>query len=421
MFALINAGIYDFNKYVENGFVVFDDKIRKTGYMSDFKDDGYEITDCKGCLVMPGLTVAHTHIYSTFSRGLSLPFNPANFQDLLDQLWWKIDANLGKDDIYYSALTAAREYLLNGVTTIIDHHASGYIRGSLNAVKSAFEKAGLLGSLCFETSDRFNTDDCIAENLESGDMFGLHASLSLSDNTLEKVKMALGNRPIHIHVAESWLDQESCMDYHGKRVVKRLYDFGLLNKGSILSHCIHIDEEEAALIAKNECYAAVNIQSNMNNAVGLPDIKMLKKNNVKCLIGNDGMSMGITTEWMSLFLAMKHKYSSPVAFGIGELLEMVNNNYDYMNEYMNIKIGRIEEGYDADILRVPYEPISPIDTENAFGHILFGLSGSFKPSDVWKSGKRIIENCSCKTVLTEEIHIAAKTAGELWKRLDGSK
>ncbi|HPQ45928.1 MAG TPA: amidohydrolase family protein [Clostridia bacterium] len=420
MFALTNARIYDFENYIENGFVVFDEKIEMVGDMKTFRDKGYDITDCRGALVMPGLTVAHTHIYSTFSRGLALPFNPANFQELLDQLWWKIDSHLEKDDIYYSALTAAREYLLNGVTTVIDHHASGYIRGSLGLIKSAFEKAGLTGSLCFETSDRFDIDDCIAENLENGDMFGLHASMSLSDETLEKVKKVLGNRPIHIHAAESWLDQESCMDYHGMRVVQRLYDFGLLNKGSILSHCIHINEDEADLIAKNQCYVALNIQSNMNNAVGLPDVRMLKKHNVRCLIGNDGMSMGIASEWMSLLLAMKHKYSSPVAFGLGGLLELVNENYKYMNEYMGLKIGRIKEGYDADIIKVCYEPISPMDESNAFGHILFGLSGSLKPADVWKNGKRIVENCICSTVANEEIVKAVKTAGKLWDRLNRS-
>ncbi len=420
MFALINARLYDFNSYIENGFVVFDDKIQKTGSMKDFRDEGYEITDCSGALVMPGLTVAHTHIYSTFSRGLALPFNPSNFQELLDQLWWKIDSHLEKDDIYYSALTAAREYLLNGVTTVIDHHASGYIRGSLNLVRQAFKKAGLTGSLCFETSDRFNIDECIAENLENGDMFGLHASMSLSDETLENVKMALGSRPIHIHAAESWLDQESCMDYHNKRVVQRLKDFGLLNKGSILSHCIHINEEEAELISENKCYVAVNVQSNMNNAVGLPDIKMLKKQNVKCLIGNDGMSMGIASEWMSLLLAMKHRYSSPVAFGLNDLLEIINNNYEYMNEYMGLKIGRLKEGYDADIIKVCYEPISPMDGSNAFGHVLFGLAGSLKPSDVWKNGKKIVDNCICNTVTIEEIQQAVKIAGKLWERLNGS-
>jgi len=419
--ALTNVRIYDFDRYIEKGFVIFDERIESVGPMNEFAYEGNDVTDLPGHLVMPGLTVAHTHIYSTFSRGLSLPFNPANFQELLDQLWWKIDSHLLKDDIYYSALTAAREYLMNGVTTVIDHHASGYISGSLSEVRRAFDKAGLTGSLCFETSDRFDTDECIRENLEYGDMFGLHASMSLSDRTLEKVKMALGNRPIHIHAAESWLDQESCLDYHGKRVVQRLNDFGLLNKGSILSHCIHINEEEAELIAGNQCFVAVNIQSNMNNAVGLPDLSMLRKKGVRCLVGNDGMSMGIASEWMSLMLAMKHRYASPVAFGMEQVLEMINNNYEYMNRYMGLHIGRIREDYDADLIAVPYEPISPMNENNAFGHLLFGISGSLKPSDVWKKGERIIEGYKCNTVSKDEIHKAVSTAGNLWDRLNGSE
>lgn len=421
MFALINARIYDFWEYIDNGYIIFDEKIKEVGGMESFTDKDCEIIDCSGSLVMPGLTVGHTHIYSTFSRGLSLPFNPANFQELLEQLWWKIDSHLLKEDIYYSALTAAREYLLNGVTTVIDHHASGYIKGSLREIRKALDKAGLAGSLCFETSDRFDTDECIEENLESGDMFGLHASMTLSDSTLEKVKMTIGNKPIHIHAAESWLDQEGCIDYHRMRVVERLDKYGLLNKGSILSHCIHINEDEARIIAENDCFVALNIQSNMNNAVGLPDLKMLGKNKVNCLVGNDGMSMGIAGEWKSLYLAMKHRYSSPVAIGLDDIVEIIRSNYEYINEFMDMKTGSLAEGYDADIILVPYEPISPINKENAFGHIMFGLTESLKPSNVWKNGRKVVDNYKCMTVGSDEIQKAVETAKRLWKRLDGSE
>ncbi|MCX5774858.1 MAG: amidohydrolase family protein, partial [Firmicutes bacterium] len=136
--AIINARIYDFKDYIENGFVLFDNQIIATGAMKDFKNEGFKIIDGTGQIVMPSLVCGHAHIYSTFARGLALPFNPKNFQEILDQLWWKIDRQIDNETTYYSGIIASVEFMKNGVTTIIDHHASGKeITGSLESLKKA--------------------------------------------------------------------------------------------------------------------------------------------------------------------------------------------------------------------------------------------------------------------------------------------
>ncbi|MFN2227612.1 MAG: imidazolonepropionase-like domain-containing protein, partial [Anaerolineae bacterium] len=51
-----------------------------------------ERLDAGGKLVLPGIICAHTHFYGTFSRGMSLPGEPAsNFPEILDKLWWRLD------------------------------------------------------------------------------------------------------------------------------------------------------------------------------------------------------------------------------------------------------------------------------------------------------------------------------------------
>jgi len=110
-YAFINAKIYDFNKFSENQYVIFDDRILEVGHMNDFKDDNYEITDCKDHLVLPSLVCGHAHIYSTFARGMSVPFSATNFQEILDQLWWKMDRNLDNKMNYYSGIVSATDYM----------------------------------------------------------------------------------------------------------------------------------------------------------------------------------------------------------------------------------------------------------------------------------------------------------------------
>ncbi|HQH33432.1 MAG TPA: amidohydrolase family protein, partial [Petrotogaceae bacterium] len=165
MKAIINANIYDYSSYYEDSYIKFEDKITEVGSMKGFSGAD-EITDVRGALVLPGLINCHTHLYSTFARGMTIPFHPESFMDILQQLWWRLDSVLTGEAIYSSALSAGIEYIKNGVTTIIDHHASKSSRGSLALIKKGIcDDLGMRGVFCFETSDRFNVDEAIAENL----------------------------------------------------------------------------------------------------------------------------------------------------------------------------------------------------------------------------------------------------------------
>lgn len=427
MKALVNARIYDFESYIEGGFVLFDREIAEVGSMEGFKG-AEEVIDCKGALVMPGLINCHTHIYSAFARGMKLPFNPKSFKGILEQLWWKLDRQLDRDAIYSSAFVYGIESIKSGVTSIIDHHASGLcIEDSLSALsKAVSDRLGMRGIYCFETSDRFLMKDCLKENLRfvqsisetKGSMFGMHASMTLSDESLERISWILGNMPIHIHVAESMDDVHDCYSKYGKSIIERLDSFGLLNKGSILAHCVHINEEEAALIAERSCYVALNPTSNMNNAVGLPDYELLKKHSIKCIIGSDGLGANITRDYLNILFAMKNRMGSPTKFSNEDLLQMIRNGYEYMSSSLNLKLGRIEKGYKADLAVVPYDPPTPMDKDNALGHLIFGVFDSFKPSQVWISGIKRLSDYKLTEDTEEAFAKAREEAAKVWKRLD---
>ncbi|HTR98958.1 MAG TPA: amidohydrolase family protein, partial [Bacteroidota bacterium] len=86
---------------------------------------GEDVVDCGGRFVIPGLVCAHTHLYSSLSRGMPPPGRPpATFTEILRRIWWKLDAALDPDSIYYSAMAGGLEALRHGTTTIVDHHAS---------------------------------------------------------------------------------------------------------------------------------------------------------------------------------------------------------------------------------------------------------------------------------------------------------
>ncbi len=427
--AITNVSVYDFYDFFDDAYVLFSDQIIGIGRMADFEDLGYEITNGKGCLLMPGLVNGHMHIYSAFARGMNVPYHPANFQEILDQLWWKMDRHLDLKMIYDSGIVSAVDAMKNGVTTMIDHHASGLdITGSLKTLKKAVcEDALMRGVFAFETSDRFDVDKTIEENrgftqnnhtpFTSG-LFGLHASMSLSEATLTKVKLALGDRPIHIHVAESEVDQEDCLEKYGEWVINRLRRHGLLNPGSLLAHCLHVHDEELDIIKEQNCVIAINVSSNMNNGVGLPNLRAFRNKGIRVIAGNDGLSSGMALEYQNILFSAHLKDKTPTEFGLDDLKKIINDTYGYASKRLGIDLGRIKKGYAADFLLLPYVPPTPMNQSNAMAHLFFGLFPGFKPKQVFVAGQAVVKDYEVNPTLKRKYAVAENSARILWENIE---
>ena len=429
MKVITNVRIFDYKNYIENGYVVFDDKIIEVGPMSKYQDKGVKPIDGQGQLLLPNFVCNHAHIYSIFARGMILPFDPHNFLEILEQMWWKMDAKIDNKTTYYSGICAGKEFIENGVTTIIDHHASGTdIIGSLKALKKALvNDLGLRAVLCFETSDRYPVDKCIKENISFmqknksdhiAGLFGMHASMTLSNKTLASIEKKLGNHPIHIHVAESQMDEDDSLEKYNMTILERLDKYHLVNSNSLIVHGVTISDKELEIVKKNNAYMVVNTTSNMNNAVGLPDVKKYLNHGIKVLVGNDGLSSNMANEYMNVLYTTHLKNSTPLALGLGEVLDMINNSYEYASNMLNIKLGRLAKGYEADFMLLQYQPFTKMDETNAFGHVFYGIYPSLKPNDVYANGKLLLHNrviTSKKTM--KYFNEASQVSGDLWLRV----
>lgn len=430
-YAIINGKIYDYVTYIQNGFVIFNEKICEVGDMKDFnKRNNYDqIIDVKGKLVLPGMVNAHSHLYGAYLRGIPLrTFNPMSFKEHLQQLFWTLDSRLGIDSSYMSALSLVPEHVKCGVTTIIDHHAAGQIRGTLEALKEAWvDKAGLRGVFAFETSDRFNVRECIKENVEfynynahkgnCGAMFGMHASMTISNNTMDMIAQSIGNIPLHVHVGESIEDEKSCMANYQKTIVERFIDGGIVNDNSLFAHCTNISEREAALMAQNNVTAVINPTSNLNCGNGMVDCKMLNEYGVITTIGNDTLGTNIAADIRNTMYVQHEKTRSTWWFNSEKLKQYLINNYIFASKLLGSKIGRFESGYEADIITVDYKPVTPINENNIFDHIVDGVFSAFRPDNVWCRG--VIKMSNYITVYDEEkiSAMSQEMASKLWKEV----
>ena len=209
------------------------------------------------------------------------PRTPTSFPEILEYVWWRMDKKLDHDMIEASALVTGLYCAKNGVTFVIDHHASPFhAEGSLETIAKALDRVGLGHLLCYEMSCR--DEEAVKEKglartdayLSSGRKghVGLHASFTVDDDLLRRaVDLARKHGTgIHIHVAEGVEDQEHCAQAYGKSVGRRLADAGVLDLPlTILGHCVHLDEEERDLIRTSPCWVVQNTESNPQQQGGL--------------------------------------------------------------------------------------------------------------------------------------------------------
>ncbi len=395
--------------------------------------------DAGGQLVMPGNIVAHTHFYGAFARGMAIP-GPAlkDFPDILERLWWRLDRALLDVDVKYSALVSLVDAIKHGSTTVIDHHASpNAINVSLDQIADAVEMAGVRAALCYEVSDRNGAEGTQAGIEESvrylyslqdrgNDMlagtFGMHASLSLSDETLAACVDAAKDLDtgFHIHVAEHNVDEYDSLHNYGKRTIDRLADAGILGPKSIVAHAIYVDAREKEILRDTGTFVTHQPRSNMNNAVGASDIEGMMRMGIPVCLGNDGMGNNMWAEWKAAYLMHKQFHGDPRRANGYDIAQMaIYNNAKLAGMFWpELPIGKLAVGAAADVIFVDYHATTPMTAGNLPWHIIFGFESGMVTTTI-AGGKLLMHERKLLTL--DEAAITARSrelAVDVWKRFE---
>jgi len=355
--------------------------IEDLGPVERFLGDEADFIDVQGRLILPGFLNPHHHLYSSLAAGIRPKGPMDNFIHILEHLWWPLDKALDMESVYISALLGIVDSVKHGVTMIFDHHASmNFVRGSLSLIRDAFEFSRVKGLLCFEVSDRMGTkeaEDHIGENLKFFQMsaesksvrsvFGLHANLTLSDETLQKIARQKPEKmPVHVHCGEDATDLEYCINAGYQGPVDRLNHFGLLSPSAILAHAVHLSDRDFELLDAIQPLVVTNPESNANNRVG----RMNRKRIRQYLLGTDGMSGDMTATLRSHYL---------LGGGVQEPFDAMEKAF-FTTRYRAQQTffpetGAFRKGVRADIAVLDYIPITPISSQNLLGHLIFGAKG----------------------------------------------
>jgi cytosine/adenosine deaminase-related metal-dependent hydrolase len=335
----------------------------------------------------PGLVCAHHHLYSVLARGMPPPPKVAtNFQEILEQIWWRLDVALDLEMIRWSAMLGAVEALESGTTAIVDHHESpNAIEGSLDVIAEACAEVGVRVLTAYGITDRHGADGA-RRGLEENERFikaggpgyvGIHAAFTCSDKSLREAAglahdLGVG---VHIHVAEGIGD----IDAPGRLA-------GLTQDDWLLSHAVHLPDDHGL-------HGTIlhNPRSNLNNGVGYANPARFTN---PVALGTDGIGANVIE---SFRLAYAMQRSVDVTVGPDTAWSWLENGW------------RIIPEARGDEVTWSYDPMDP-------WHIAF--TPSIRPLEVKVNGEVVFTDGKTTRVDADEVRAKAREqAARLHARL----
>lgn len=160
-----------------------------------------------------------------------------------------------------------------------------------------------------------------------------------------------------------------------------------------------------------------NPESNMSNAVGSADVILMVREGVLLGLGTDGYVSDMVQSYRMGNALCKHSNAHPND-GWGELPRMLfENNAAIAEKCFPVKLGKLKEGYAADVIVMDYAPPSPLGGGNINGHLLFGASGRSVVTTI-ANGKVLMKDRKLTQLDRRAIHARAQElARQVWRWL----
>ncbi len=255
------------------------------------------------------------------------PKTPTDFQEVLEQIWWRVDTALDLEMIRWSAMLGALEALESGTTAIVDHHESpNAIEGSLDVIAEACAEVGVRVLTAYGITDRHGADGArrgLAENerfIKAGGpgLVGIHATFTCSQESLETAAglaedLSVG---VHIHVAEGVGDIDAPQKLDG-----------LTHDNWLLAHCVHLPTDHTL-----NGTILHNARSNLNNAVGYANPARFSN---PVALGTDGIGANMIE---SFRIAYVMERSVDVSCGPDDAWSWLETGWDIIPEARNDEV-----------------------------------------------------------------------------------
>jgi cytosine/adenosine deaminase-related metal-dependent hydrolase len=172
------------------------------------------------------------------------------------------------------------------------------------------------------------------------------------------------------------------------------------------------------LLAETGTAVAHNPQSNLNNAVGIADVVGMTQRGVLIGLGTDAMTTNMLEELRVALWGQRISTENPSA-GFGETTRaLFRSNAAIAGRIFGLGLGEIRKGFAGDLAIFDYDPPTPLTSDNALGHVLFGLSQARVDTTI-VGGRVLMERGQIKLNLDlPRLNAQArKLATHLWQRI----
>jgi len=268
---------------------------------------GEAMIDAAGCVLMPGLVNAHTHLYQVLLRAV--------WEDLELMPWLKriygCARVLRPEHFYTGSLLGCVEAIRGGVTTLCEHNFLNPSPECAFETIRAIKDSGLRAVFARTIMDKGEiVPDCTKEKAEQAfrrieEILAHHARgdqlqfmtgpntppINTTPGLLKEIRRFADDKALGIsaHVAESKSVVECVRREHGKNgVVEFLHEFGIPGSNSIFAHSVHISKEEIALLKQTGTSVSHNPVSNMMLGDGVAPVVEMLRQGVNVGLGTDG-------------------------------------------------------------------------------------------------------------------------------------
>jgi 5-methylthioadenosine/S-adenosylhomocysteine deaminase len=339
--------------------------------------------------IVPGFVNAHSHleyaVYTGFGDGLSFP------------PWIRLHierkAVLDWDDQLAIARLGAAESLASGITTTADYSFSG-------AAARACAELGLRATVYLEVFGAEPSDvlaqferthgrvaDAFDDRVRPG--VSPHAPYTVSPAAWEAVR-ALG-LPVGTHLHESpaeleWLAAgtgpmavvaELLVEPPGTTGIRSLAARELLGPDTIAAHCVHVDAEEIALLARHDVAVAHCPRSNAMLGCGVAPLHELRRAGIRLGLGTDSPastpSFDLFEELRAAVYAARAREQRPDALLATDALELATLGAARALGRAD-EIGSLTPGKLADLTVVSLEGSPYLPWEDPAAAVVFGGS-----------------------------------------------
>ncbi|MFA5995683.1 MAG: amidohydrolase family protein [Patescibacteria group bacterium] len=355
-----------------------------------------------GIVLTPGLINAHAHPPMYLLRSTTLLHNDhATTEESLD-IARAIEQTMTTEDQTIAALGDFTEQQKMGTTTILSHyHTPAATRA---AAKHAYVRLFDAVSVASKTDPTASIERAIHTLTLKDDLISpgltMHTLAQANKTDLKSVKQLMNKYPhvlLTIHCGETEQEVTATIQKHGQRPITVLEQAGLLNDHLIISHAVHLTEDEIKLLIERRVGIVHLPTSNRIHRSGQFHYATFFQyhGHHRIALGTDSVISKSRLDIVSEALQSKIMHQDtayPVSYQL--LFKMMTSNGARILGQEQT-LGRVLPGYQADLVFwklknrdfIPFDPAHP---ETLLGNFI--THGGANPRDVMVNGKFVISD-----------------------------